>query len=200
MSKKCSVCGTENEEKADFCQNCGNKLTADSAAPKESKGGFMGWWDKQTTLIKALSIIGVCCIGIIVIAGIVGMLSPDQTTSNTTVQNATPTPAPTTPAPTPIATGSFKQTPLGTPTYKIIPVDKTKSKIRIHYFNAMANRVGGNIAGFAINIVPADVTEAKSYVNTIYAGYQTDSFFMSIGENIPNEGDIKGDEKSGVFT
>lgn len=96
MTKICPNCGTENQDSSEFCQNCGNKMggTVKTSQPnKSTKTGFMGWWDKQTKGIKALSIIGVCCLGLIVIAAIGGTLLPAKTTTNvsTPSTNTTPT-------------------------------------------------------------------------------------------------------------
>jgi hypothetical protein len=94
MTKICPNCGTENQDSSEFCQNCGNKMegTVKTSQPnKSTKTGFMGWWDKQTKGIKALSIIGVCCLGLIVIAAIGGALLPDKTTTNVSTPSSTNT-------------------------------------------------------------------------------------------------------------
>ena len=94
MTKICPNCGTENQDSSEFCQNCGNKMegTVKTSQPnKSTKTGFMGWWDKQTKGIKALSIIGVCCLGLIVIAAIGGTLLPDKTTTNISTPSSTNT-------------------------------------------------------------------------------------------------------------
>lgn len=86
---KCPNCGKQNKVTAKFCEGCGTDLSnvTDTSAPKESKstsGGPMGWWSKQSTKGKALiGIVGICCLGLILIVGIGGLLSPENT-------NATP--------------------------------------------------------------------------------------------------------------
>ena len=99
---KCPNCGKQNKITAKFCEGCGTALSDVTAtsAPEESKstsGGPMGWWNKQSTKGKAvIGIVGICCLGLILIVGIGGLMSPDQTTSNVQVNttqssNATPT-------------------------------------------------------------------------------------------------------------
>lgn len=94
MTKTCPNCGKENPDNSSFCKNCGTDLKSVSSAPA-SKGGPVGWWSEQTNLVKALSIIGICCVGLLVIVGISAILSPDSNTSTTTstptsTQTATP--------------------------------------------------------------------------------------------------------------
>jgi len=100
MTKKCPECGNENPDNSSFCKNCGADLKGVSATPKPaakpSKGGPTGWWSEQSSLVKALSVIGICCVGLIIVAGIGGLLLPDSNTNTST----TPTTAPTTPAQT----------------------------------------------------------------------------------------------------
>lgn len=48
---------------------------------------FLDDWKEWTTPKKAISIIAVCCIGLIVISVIGGMISPDKNTSTTTNTN-----------------------------------------------------------------------------------------------------------------
>ena len=38
----------------------------------------MDWWEKLDTGKKAGSIISVCCLGLLIIGGIAGMMSPDN--------------------------------------------------------------------------------------------------------------------------
>ncbi|WJI10449.1 hypothetical protein FGU46_10295 [Methanobacterium sp. CWC-01] len=95
MTKVCTQCKTENPDDSDFCKNCGTNLKNVSAAKKSSRSGPGGWWGEQTNLVKALSIIGVCCLGIIIIFGISAILSPDSNTSTTTTTPTTTTTTPT---------------------------------------------------------------------------------------------------------
>lgn len=87
----CPYCGTDNPADRKICKSCKKFLVPLKSSPKtggikdstpssKSKGGIMETWDKQSTPIKALSILGVCCVGLILILGITAMFSPDQTT------------------------------------------------------------------------------------------------------------------------
>ncbi len=87
MSKICPNCKTGNQNSSEFCQNCGNKL--DTQPIESSKGGFMGWWETKGTGTKARTIFGVCFLGLLIIVGINGMISPDKTTA----ANVTSTPS-----------------------------------------------------------------------------------------------------------
>lgn len=49
---------------------------------KPEKSGIMGWWSKQGKGMQIGSLVGLCCLGIIVLAVIGGMGSSDQTTSS----------------------------------------------------------------------------------------------------------------------
>ncbi|MCE7697766.1 MAG: hypothetical protein K8E24_002625, partial [Methanobacterium paludis] len=54
-----------------------------------NSGGFHGWWNKRGTGGKAaVGLVGLCCIGLILIVAVGGMMSPDKTTTNAT---STPT-------------------------------------------------------------------------------------------------------------
>lgn len=99
---KCPNCGKQNKVTAKFCEGCGTDLTnvAATSISKESEstsGGPMGWWSKQSTKGKALiGIVGICCLGLILIVGLGGLMSPDQNTQNASTQSSTATPAVTT--------------------------------------------------------------------------------------------------------
>ena len=86
---KCPKCGKQNKVTAQFCEGCGTDLsnvtdTSTSTESENTSGGPMGWWSKQSTKGKALiGIVGICCLGLILIVGIGGLLSPEST-------NATP--------------------------------------------------------------------------------------------------------------
>jgi hypothetical protein len=100
MTKICPNCKTENLDNAGFCQNCGNKLATVKTNPNtstKSGSGVTEWWNKQSKGGKtAIGIVGVCCIGLILIVAIGGMFSPDKntaTTSNSSNPTTTVTPA-----------------------------------------------------------------------------------------------------------
>ena len=83
----CPYCGTENPEDGKLCKSCKRILRMPLKSPitstkTQSKDGIFETWNKQTNNIKALSLVGICCIGLLLIVGISGMLSPDKTTTN----------------------------------------------------------------------------------------------------------------------
>ncbi len=79
MKKVCPKCNKLNPDSARFCENCGEELAEVSKTPSKS-GGTGGWWSRQGSGAKAGVIIaGLCCIGLIVIIGLVGLYFPDAT-------------------------------------------------------------------------------------------------------------------------
>jgi hypothetical protein len=92
----CPHCGTENPEDRKICQSCKRFIVptktsykTDKTPPHTPKSGnvskeLLDTWNKQSTPIKAISIIGVCCVGLILIAAIGSIFSPDKTTTQTT--------------------------------------------------------------------------------------------------------------------
>ena len=91
MVKNCPKCGKENSNGAKFCEGCGTDLggviNVSGNTGSNSSGGIKGWWNQQNSSVKAVSIIGLCCIGLILIVAISGMLSPDKNTAQSTVTN-----------------------------------------------------------------------------------------------------------------
>jgi hypothetical protein len=87
MAKVCPKCGKQNKITAKFCENCGttlNDVTTTSKPEKEPKNtseGIMDRWNKQGKGVKIGSIVGVCCLGLILIIGIGGLLSPENSTA-----------------------------------------------------------------------------------------------------------------------
>ena len=88
----CPECGTKVEEDAKFCPKCGFNLnkseqnnTSNSAINigNKSKGipSFLDDWNEWSTGKKIGSIILVCCVGLIIIGAIGGILFPDLNTS-----------------------------------------------------------------------------------------------------------------------
>lgn len=78
----CPKCGTENPEDAKLCKSCKKILKLIKAPPTTNDspkklGGFFDKWNEQSTPIKAGSIIGVCCLGLILIVGVMGLILPD---------------------------------------------------------------------------------------------------------------------------
>jgi len=101
VTKICPNCKKENSDNSKFCQDCGNELkeTTDSVkSDKTSGGGIASWWNKQSKGGKtALGIVGVCCLGLIIVIAIGAMVSPDKNTTTTpsnTTTNTTPTTTP----------------------------------------------------------------------------------------------------------
>lgn len=100
LTKYCPNCGKQNKDTAKFCEECGSNLNnaTNASEPKEetesSSGGIMGFWNKQSTKGKAaIGLVGLCCIGLILVVAISGMMAPDKTTTNTVAQasnSATP--------------------------------------------------------------------------------------------------------------
>lgn len=61
-----------------------NIRTEDLNDTTQNKSGIMGWWNKQGTGMKIGSIVGICCVGLLIIGLIMAMASPDQTSNATT--------------------------------------------------------------------------------------------------------------------
>ena len=96
MTKTCPNCGNENKDISKFCESCGTSLSGirkavrmDKETKSESKG-IISWWKNQGNGIQIGSIIGACCLGLILIVAVGGILSPDATTT-TTSPNTAPT-------------------------------------------------------------------------------------------------------------
>lgn len=106
MTKTCPDCRNENKSTSKFCEKCGTTLSdmertrITNKITKSKSGGIMNWWNKQGNGVKIGSIIGACCLGLILIVGIGGMLSPDATTSNSSVDTTSTVSEPTTTAST----------------------------------------------------------------------------------------------------
>ena len=96
----CPRCGTENPENATLCKSCKRFLKPIKAQPSFKPGqntsgaGLFEKWNKQSNAVKALSLIGICCVGLLLIVGITGMFAPDKNTTNLP-STATPTSAST---------------------------------------------------------------------------------------------------------
>jgi hypothetical protein len=103
---KCPKCGKQNKVTAQFCESCGTDLNgvANTSEPKKSKdtsGGLMGWWNKQSTKGKGvIGIVGICCLGLILIVGIGGLLSPDNSNTTTTQSSSAQSDSQSTPTTT----------------------------------------------------------------------------------------------------
>lgn len=84
----CPKCGTDNDDTAKICKNCGEELDSvkNSSSNAPSNGGFMDKWNSFSNGKKAISIIGVCCIGLLIIGLIVGLGAPDKNTEKTTIR------------------------------------------------------------------------------------------------------------------
>lgn len=181
----CPNCGKENSDQNMFCDNCGKELTqsvnTDQPVDKQSKG-FQGWWSQQNSGIKALSIFGVCCIGLILIVGIFGMMSPDQNTSNVT-DSSSSEPATTTntssavSSPTWHSVATFTGTgDKDTDTFQI-KGDKFKLKVT-------AKTESSEYAVFAVYVYPEGETAAYSgqgNIDSFDKNTETDEFFINAG-------------------
>jgi len=85
----CPRCGTENPEDAKLCKSCKRllievewKKSSRSNNKQKSTGGTFETWNEQSNGVKALSIITVCCIGLILIFGINAMFSHNKNNQN----------------------------------------------------------------------------------------------------------------------
>ena len=89
----CPNCGAEVKDDAKFCPKCGSNVneseqtenTVNSSTDVKTKStgilSFLDDWHEWSTLKKVGSIIVVCCIGLIIIGAIGGILFPDSNTS-----------------------------------------------------------------------------------------------------------------------
>ena len=89
----CPHCGTENPKDAKLCKSCKRLLTeiewnkpSKNNNKQKSTGGIFEKWNEQSNGVKALSIISVCCIGLIIIFSVIALFSPD-TQNNLSKQN-----------------------------------------------------------------------------------------------------------------
>ena len=84
MTRICPDCKTENIDSAEFCKNCGNEIegTEIPVQIKKSPKKSVIEGNKKKNTRKTLGIIGFCCLGILVIVFVSGMLSPDKTFAN----------------------------------------------------------------------------------------------------------------------
>ena len=83
MTKECPNCGERTPKNSLFCKNCGNDLKEVTKVQKSPKSGPMGWWKNQSNLVKGLSVVGVCCVGLILLLLIGSIVFPDTTTTTT---------------------------------------------------------------------------------------------------------------------
>lgn len=93
MTMFCPNCGTEVKDDAKFCPNCGsilneseqteNKINSSTNIKTKSNGilSFLNDWKEWSTGKKIGSMILACCIGLIIIGAIGGILFPDLNTS-----------------------------------------------------------------------------------------------------------------------
>lgn len=84
MTQICPNCKTENNDSSEFCKNCGNEIEGTEIPiqiiKSSEKSVIKG--NKPKNPGKTLGIIGVCCLGILVVVFVSGMLSPDKTFAN----------------------------------------------------------------------------------------------------------------------
>lgn len=79
MSRECNQCGSDSPPGSRFCMNCGTPLIKKQVRKNTSAAG---WWSSQNNGVKALTLVGACCVGMIVLVGIIGLISPDASTSS----------------------------------------------------------------------------------------------------------------------
>ena len=92
----CPYCGTYNQEDAKLCKSCKRLLTeiewsksSKNNNKQKSIGETFETWNEQSNGVKALSIISVCCIGLILVAGISSMFPPNKNIQNNLSTQAT---------------------------------------------------------------------------------------------------------------
>jgi hypothetical protein len=87
LTKICPKCNSENQDTNDFCQNCGQDIgRIANTFTQTPQSGANSWWNKQSKGGKVAIGVGACCIGIILLAIIGGMLVPDSTTTTNTTK------------------------------------------------------------------------------------------------------------------
>lgn len=83
----CPVCGIENMTYSKYCQECGTSFKEDSSIKHSripKKGIIMDWFNQKPQKTQAaMGLAIICCIGLILIIGVVGSFSSDKTTSTT---------------------------------------------------------------------------------------------------------------------
>ena len=124
MTKKCSNCKTDNPDNSSFCQTCGDPLAEVNTPIKTDTingNGLGGFWNKQSKNGKIALGVGVCCLGLIVILAIGGMMAPDSNSNTSTSNNnasttnaSTPASTSSTPTKTTITALMGSSIPLGT--------------------------------------------------------------------------------------
>jgi hypothetical protein len=103
MTKTCSNCKTDNPDNSSFCQKCGQTLEDVNNPSKTNpeKGNTIGgFWNKQSKNGKIALGVGICCLGLLVLLAIGGLMTPDNNTSPSTSDNSSSTTNTSTPAST----------------------------------------------------------------------------------------------------
>lgn len=187
MTKFCPNCKKGNLDSAEYCENCGEqfKISATGSPVGNQKGG---WWGKQSSGAKAAILIaGICCIGLILMIGIGGMLSPDKSTSNTTATTtSTSTSTSTTNTPTEVTisqlySGSVAKGTTVKVTGKVLQTDGSRLR--------MENTEGQDILveGYNLN---AYEDQSVTVIGTFY-GPSTYSTAMGSSRTVPTVTDAK---------
>ena len=91
MTEICSNCGQENEDGSKFCRNCGSEFKVKKNVYKisEHEPEEKNWFKRQNNGVKAvIGIAGLCCIGLILLVVIGGMMAPDATTDTTSTSTS----------------------------------------------------------------------------------------------------------------
>lgn len=123
LAKICPKCKKENRDSAKFCESCGTDVSNVVDAHKSNgntSGGLMDHWNKRSTKGKAgIGIVGLCCLGLILIVVFGGLMSPDKTTSNGTVTQQSAQTSQSTTSQSPITVKNLKVTNAGYGEYKV---------------------------------------------------------------------------------
>lgn len=79
MSRECNQCGSDSPPGSRFCMNCGTPLIKKQVRENTSAAD---WWSSQNKGLKALTLVGACCVGMLMILGIIDLLTQDMSTVN----------------------------------------------------------------------------------------------------------------------
>lgn len=93
---KCSNCGTDNPNSADFCAGCGTKIKKEEKNStksvtnyiKRGKDAYTDFYNKRSGKGKALTIFATCCIGLFIISLIGATFTPENNVTSLGIDDA----------------------------------------------------------------------------------------------------------------